>query len=99
MNNKIINLLKSTAGALGFSLFGGAAYFLLAMKFVMSSTEHGGLMLLFIGPAVICGAALILIKLIKQNNENGNKNANVTVFYLHLLLFAISIVLALSELI
>lgn len=96
MSNKIINLLKSTAGALGFSLFGGAAYFLLAMKFVMAATEHGGLMLLFIGPAVICGAALILIKLIKQNNENGNENANITIFYLHLLLFIISVIFALS---
>jgi hypothetical protein len=96
MNNKIINLLKTTAGALGFALFGGVAYFLLAMKFVMSTTEHGGLLLLFIAPAVICGAALILIKLIKQNNENGSENANITIFYLHILLFALSVVFAVS---
>lgn len=96
MNKKIINMLKTTAGALGFSLFCGAAYFLLAMAFVMSSTEHGGLMLLLIGPAVLFGAALVIIKLIKQNNENENESANIGIFFLHLLLFAISVVFAAS---
>lgn len=98
MNNKIINLLKTTYGALIFSLFCGVAYFLLAMKFIMSSTERGGLLLWFFGPAIICGAALIVIKLIKQNNENGSEKANITIFWLHIVLFAIGVIFALSVL-
>ena len=96
MNAKIINFLKTTGGALGFSLFGGVAYFLLAMKFILSTTEKGGLLLWFFGPAIICGAALLIIRTIKQNNENENEKANLTVFYLHTVLFIISVIFAVS---
>ena len=94
MNNKILNLLKSTAGALGFSLFCGLAYFFLVMYFVLSTTAQGALLLFFIGPAVICGAALVVIKLIKQNFENENEDGNLRIFYLHFVLFIISAVFA-----
>ena len=96
MNKRVENHLKSTYGALGFSLFGGAAYFMLALTFVMNTTKHGGLFLLFVFPAVICGAALVLLKLIKQNNENENTRANAIIFYLHILLFVISVIFAVS---
>ena len=96
MNEKIDRLLKSPYGALGFSLFGGLAYFMLALTFVMSTTAHGRLLLLFFFPTIICGAAFVLIKLIKQNIANENSGANVKIFYMHILLFAISAVLAVS---
>lgn len=96
MNNKILNLLKSTAGALGFSLFCGLAYFFLVMYFVMSTTVQGALLLFFVGPAVICGAALVVIKLIKQNFEKENHGANLRLFYLHIVLFIISVFFAVA---
>lgn len=94
MNSKILNLLKSTAGALGFSLFCGLAYFFLVMYFVLSTTAQGALLLFFTAPAVICGAALVVIKLIRQNFERENDGGNLRIFYLHIVLFMISVVFA-----
>ena len=91
MNDKIIDFLKTSAGSLCFSMFCGIVYFMTAMKFVLSATSHGWLMLLFIGPAVLFGAALVVIKLIKHNNENGNEAGNIAIFYFHIVLMVISI--------
>ena len=96
MNDKILKLLKSTAGALAFSLICGMAYFLLAAYFVLSTTANGALLLLFIAPTVICGAALIVIKLIKQNLEKENYGGILRVFYLHIVLLLISVVFGLA---
>lgn len=96
MNKKIEKILCKTYGSFGFSLFCGVAYFLLALTLVLSTTQNGGLLLLFFFPLVICGAALIILKMIKQNNENENFGANVKLFYLHIVLFIISVVLAVS---
>lgn len=91
MNDKIIDFLKTPTGSLCFSMFCGIVYFVAVMKFVLSTTSHGWLMLLFIGPAVLFGAALVVIKLIRNNNENGNEAGNIVIFYFHAVLMVISI--------
>ena len=75
MKNKIIQLLQSTAGMLIFSLLSGCAYYIVVLKFILSHTSvGGGLLGFFFLPAIIFGAALVLIKIIKQCMENGNYN-------------------------
>ncbi len=94
MNKKISDLLASTGGALGFALFGGLAYFFIGMGFIFSKSAHGGLLLLMVGPLILFGTALILIKLVKQNTEADNNAANLRLFYMHVILFLISIAFA-----
>ena len=67
MKNKIIQLLQSTAGMLIFALLSGCAYYIVVLKFILSHTSvGGGLLGFFFLPAIIFGAALVLIKIIKQ---------------------------------
>lgn len=97
MKNKVMQLLKNTWGLLIFALLSGCAYYVVILKFVLSHTERGGGMLgFFFLPAIVCGAALILIKLIKQFFENGRDGSAVALFWLHVMFILISIVFAIS---
>ncbi len=97
MNNKIIQLLKNTWGLLIFALLSGCAYYVVILKFVLSHTERGGGILGFLFlPAIVCGAALIIIKLIKQFFENEREGSAVALFWLHVVFILISIVFAIS---
>lgn len=97
MKNGIIKLLKNTLGLLIFALLSGGAYYIVILKFILSHTDKGGGMLgFFFFPAIVCGAALILIKLIKQFFENERENSAVALFLLHVLFIMISIVFLIS---
>ena len=96
MKNKIIQLLQSTAGMLIFALLSGCAYYIVVLKFILSHTSvGGGLLGFFFLPAIIFGAALVLIK-IKQCMENGNYNAVNLIFWLHIVFIIISAVFLVS---
>ena len=93
MNNQILKLLKNTWGLLIFALLAGGAYFVIVLRFVLSHTNNGsGLLAYFFAPAVICGAALVLIKTIKQSVSEERNSAALTIFWLHVLLMAMSVV-------
>ena len=95
MNKKILVWLQKTAFQLIFALLSGGAYFVLALKFILSHTKAGGgLMAMFLAPLIVCGAALVLIKLIKQCRENGNDSAIAGLFWIHVILIIISVVFA-----
>ena len=95
MKNKIIQLLQSTAGMLIFALLSGCAYYIVV--FILSHTSvGGGLLGFFFLPAIIFGAALVLIKIIKQCMENGNYNAVNLIFWLHIVFIIISAVFLVS---
>ena len=97
MKNKIIQLLQSTAGMLIFALLSGCAYYIVVLKFILSHTSvGGGLLGFFFLPAIIFGAALVLIKIIKQCMENGNYNAVNLIFWLHIVFIIISAVFLVS---
>ena len=94
MKNKIIQLLQSTAGMLIFALLSGCAYYIVVLKFILSHTSvGGGLLGFFFLPAIIFGAALVLIK---QCMENGNYNAVNLIFWLHIVFIIISAVFLVS---
>ena len=97
MNNKILQLLQNTWGLLIFALLSGCAYYAVILKFILSHTDvGGGLLGFFFFPLIICGAALVLIKIIKQRIENGRENGAVALFWLHVVFILIAIVFAVS---
>lgn len=99
MKNKILQLMQSTKGLLVFTLLSGCAYFITVLKFILSHTNAGGGLLgFFFFPAIVCGAALVLIKVIKQCFENGNENAVINIFLIHVVFILISIVFLISML-
>lgn len=88
MNKKITELLKRPYFLLVWALICGAAYLSIISRFVFefTVTAAGGKMILwFFFPAVICGAALLIIKGVKQLISNENERGVLAVFYLHLL--------------
>lgn len=97
MRNKILSLMQSTAGLLIFALLSGFAYYSIILKFILSHTSAGGGLLgFFFLPAIICGAALIIIKLVKQSFENERENSVITLFWIHVVLIAMGIVFLIS---
>lgn len=97
MNDKIINLLKNTAPRLIFALLCGAAYYIIALKFILSHTNNGGGLLgFFFLPAIVCGMALVIIKVLRSKEEEGNDTAILRTFWSHAILIIISIVFLLT---
>lgn len=91
MNKKILDLLGRTVPLLVFALLSGCAYFAILYEVLIRGLMNsGGLIMFFFCPAIICGAALVLIKLIKQNRE-AEKETNITMlFWLHIVLIIIA---------
>ena len=84
MNNQILKLLENTWGLLIFALICGAAYFVIVLRFVLMNTNNGsGLIAYFFAPAVICGAALLIVKIIKQCLSDGRTGAALALFWAH----------------
>jgi putative effector of murein hydrolase LrgA (UPF0299 family) len=90
-------ITKSRGSLLSFCLLAGLAYFSVVMKFIQTFTsvaQAGMLLGFFFFPAVICGMALLLFKLITQwMEEDKTKNINF-LFIAHILLFVIAAVFA-----
>lgn len=99
MNKKIIGLLNNVWALLIFALLSGGAYYVTVLKFILSHTASGGGLLgFFFLPAIVCGAALVLIKVIKQCIEDGRESAAAGVFWLHCIFIIIAAVFAVSML-
>jgi Ni/Fe-hydrogenase subunit HybB-like protein len=98
MNKKILDLLGSTAGQLVFALLCGTGYFMVISGFLVTNSNGSGLLAFFFAPAIVCGAALVIIKLMKQARENGNEKAIIKIFYLHIVLILIGIISIISGL-
>lgn len=95
MNNKVLNLLKNPYALLVWALISGCAYLSIIAQFVMRFTEvpqSGGLIIWLFFPAVICGAALLLVKMVKQAFEEENNKLILTLFYTHLAIIVMGIV-------
>lgn len=90
--NKLHKFLATKHGELISGLLCGIAYFIVVLDFIMANTHTGGqLLAMFLAPAVICGVALMFIKLIRgwlQNEQYKNINSFIV---LNLVIFVISI--------
>lgn len=100
MKNIILKILNNTWGLLIFSLVSGLAYFAVIYRFILQHTAVGGQLLgLFMLPLIMCGAALVLVKLIKQCLSDGRDSTAVTVFVLHVLFIAVTAATAVAAVI
>lgn len=99
MKNKVMNLLQNTWGLLIFALLSGCAYYVAVLKFIFAYTSvGGGLLGFFFFPAIIAGAALVIVKLVKQSMENGQENKALVIFYVHAVFILMGIVFLISML-
>lgn len=86
-------IIDTKYGGLIFSLLAGCGYFIIIFDFILKSTaKGGGLLGFFFFPAIICGAALVLLKLIKRLQEEEQYNKINALIYLHIVLIIISLV-------
>ncbi len=90
MNKKILNVLNTTAGQLIFALAAGFAYFMAVFKVIISWSSGQSLLAVWFAPVIVCGAAIVIIKHMKQARENENNRTILTIFWLHLILLAVS---------
>jgi hypothetical protein len=97
MNEKILKLLANTVGRLVFALISGAAYYIIVLRFIVSHTSYGGGLLgFFFLPAIVCGMGLVIIKILKSQEEQGNTKGMLAVFWTHLLLIILSVAFLVS---
>ena len=96
MNNKILKFLETTAGQLGFALVSGLAYLAMIAGVILELSRGMWLILLYISPVVICGIALVIIKLMKQARANDNNAAILKLFWIHIAVILIGIVFAIA---
>ena len=91
---KGINKIFDTKyGGLVFSLFSGCAYFIIILDFFLkSTTAGGGLLGFFFFPAIVCGTALVILKLVKRLQEEEQYGKINLIVYMHIALAIISIV-------
>ena len=85
-------IFETKYGGLIFCLLSGVSYFILILSFLLEGNAKNGLLGFFFAPAIICGIALVLFKMIRTFIENEEfKKANM-VGGLHVILMLLSIV-------
>ena len=86
-------IFQTKYGGLIFSLLAGSAYFLIILDFILKHTSQGGLLLgFFFAPAIIAGAALIIIKTVKKlEAEEAFQKINLFLYF-HSFLIILGIV-------
>ena len=86
-------IFRTKYGGLIFSLLAGFAYFSIILDFILKHTSTGGGVLgFFFAPAIIAGAALIIIKTVKKlEAEEAFQKINLFL-YLHSALIILGIV-------
>ena len=80
---KLSELMNTKYGELIFGLIYGLSYFIISLKFIFTYTYNGaGLLALYIAPIIICGSAIIYIKLMRgwKKNEDYKKMNMVALF-------------------
>ena len=96
MKKKIVDFLGKTAPQLVFALLSGCAYFMILLPVITRYSKGSAFLAFQFSPLIICGAALVIIKLMKQARANENENAIFALFVIHVLLFIMSIVFTIS---
>lgn len=93
MNKKIDKLFESPLALLVFAIVSGLGYFSFVLSVIMSFSKGGSPLLgFFFAPAIICGIALCIVKIAKNNIMAEEYDKNRKLFYIHLLVILIGIV-------
>ena len=91
MNNKLSEFLTKPAALLIFGLLSGGAYFAIVIELIAGYfSEQNKLIIYFFAPVIVCGTALVLIKLIKQHHEAENYSKIAILFWVHIVLMIIA---------
>lgn len=96
LNKKILSIISTTVGQLVFALLSGCAYFMIILRFIIDFSHGSALLGLFFAPVIICGAAIVLIKMMKSAREEKREGSIIVLFWLHVILFLMGIVFVLS---
>lgn len=89
---KMEKIFGTKYGGLIFTLASGLAYFIVILNFILMVDSKAGLLGFFFAPAIICGIALVLFKMIRQLIENEQfVRANIIGIF-HIILMLMSIV-------
>ncbi len=96
---KIEKIFGTKYGGLIFSLLSGCAYFIFVLSFILGTDPKAGLLGFFFAPAIICGIALVLFKMIHQFIENEEFNKANIIALLHVILMLMSIAFLLAMII
>lgn len=91
MNKKILDMINTTAGQLIFALLSGLGYFMLVSGWILDFSRGIWLILMYVSPIIICGAALVIIKLIKQARDAENEKTILRIFWLHVCVILLGI--------
>ena len=91
MNNKILSFLNTTGGQLGFALLSGLSYLALLSGVILEASRGMWLILFYIAPIIVCGVALVIIKLMKQARENENNLSILKLFWIHVVVILLGI--------
>lgn len=95
----ILKLLNTKYGELITGLIFGAAYFVIILDFILKNTQKAGALLgFYVAPAVICGLALVFVKLFRRWRENEQYNSILAFMILNTVILVISVLLAVSNL-
>ena len=97
MNKKILNMINTTAGQLIFALLSGVGYFMLVCGWILDFSRGMWLMPLYLAPIIICGAALIIIKLIKAASESENETTILKIFWLHIAVIVLGVLFTIAS--
>lgn len=83
MNKKIIDMINTTAGRLIFALISGLGYFMILSEWILGMSRGMWLILMYVAPVLICGAAIVIVKLIKQAQESEDNGKIIRIFWIH----------------
>lgn len=92
MNKAILKFINTTAGQLVFALLSGCGYFAIILKFIIDMSNGSAFLALSFSPIIICGAALVIVKLLKQHREAENDGAMLRIVWLHIMVMAVGVV-------
>lgn len=98
-HQKILTMLSQNTPLLVFALVCGAAYFMIILRFIMFYTSHVGLAALFTFPAVICGGAFIVIKMIRhgfETDKGHGGSAVLMLFYMNAWIIIIALLMLIT---
>lgn len=81
-----------------FSIIGGLGYFLIVNGLILTSTKFGGEFLSFLFcPAIICGAALYILKTVKRFIEEENPKGMIFIVISHLVILAAGVLITIER--
>lgn len=95
--NKLYEKLSKNGAITLHALLAGLAYFVIVMRFIVDYTKvsNGAILLgIFFFPAIICGSALMLIKLMRNWRDQENLRAIFILAICNLVIFVLSIFFA-----